>query len=191
MVVRVGDVDAALGPDRDAVRRVELCLGIAKDAPGFEELAVRRELLDAVVAGVGDVDVARLVDGDAPRGLELAGLGAWRAPGQHRRVGRAADAGAVLASGGPNAGIAAGAAVVIVGVEGVLADARPVTGGFLARALALTALAAGAAAALVAVVAALSRLDAGGRRCAWACRQDHRAPGQRPHETAPGVTLGE
>src|SRR5438132_675076 len=76
IVAGVGDVDQP-GVHDDAARAVELAgmrrrssrviLGVEEAAPLAQELALRREDLDAVVPGVGHIDVAIVTDGDAAR----------------------------------------------------------------------------------------------------------------------------
>ena len=77
-VVAVRDVDAAVGPDDDVVRLVELAVGVAGlagDAEAHQLLALRAELVHLVALGallvareVGDPHVALPVHVDAVRG---------------------------------------------------------------------------------------------------------------------------
>ncbi len=81
VVLRVGDVDRAVGADRESARIVELrraagavaapLLAVAGDRFDF---AVEADLAESVVAAVGDVEnVALRVEGDAAGVLELRG----------------------------------------------------------------------------------------------------------------------
>src|SRR6185503_3041090 len=68
-VAAVRDENAAARVDRDAVRRIEFTWSRSTLAPRLDELAVLRELHDAIHRDVGDVaigdeDVAVLRDGD-------------------------------------------------------------------------------------------------------------------------------
>src|SRR5262245_28427885 len=76
-VVPVGHVDAAVRPDDDVVRLIELAVGVARLARAAEAqklLALRAELVDLVPLGPGRIaaeirnpDVALSIDGDAMR----------------------------------------------------------------------------------------------------------------------------
>ena len=89
--VLVGGVDRPVRGDRDASRGGQQVgprgEGLALADRGGE-LAVGRELLDAVVGAVGDVDEARAVDGELTRIAELAGAAAVVAEGGHEAPGR-------------------------------------------------------------------------------------------------------
>ena len=67
-IAPVGDVNQSLAVGVDAGGTVQVSLAVL-----LEELAVGRELLNAVVAPVGDKDVAVLVDGDSPGQAKFAG----------------------------------------------------------------------------------------------------------------------
>src|SRR2546430_12261159 len=70
----LGDVEIAVLAAGDVVRA-------AHAGPLAEEVAIRREDLDALVGPVGDVELAVRVEGDAVRQVELALAMARRAPG--------------------------------------------------------------------------------------------------------------
>ena len=85
MVPRVRHVDVSTGIHSYAPRLIEalghadLVVGEGLLAEGNDELAIGRELLNAMVAGVGNVDEALIVDSDAARALKLPQLSAFAA----------------------------------------------------------------------------------------------------------------
>ena len=58
MVAGIGDVYIALSIDGDAPRHIELTGAATIGAPFREQLALRRQLLDSVIAGVDYIKVA-------------------------------------------------------------------------------------------------------------------------------------
>jgi hypothetical protein len=66
----VGDVDVALGVDRDAAGIAEPAVAVGAAPPAAQESAAARELLDPVVRGIGDIDVVVGVNRDAARIVE-------------------------------------------------------------------------------------------------------------------------
>src|SRR5260370_15452554 len=94
LVAGVGNVDIALGIDRDrAGGGSELARFGALRAPRFDEHAVLIELRHALIAdAVGHVDVSGGIEGDVGRAIEEIGLGpdAGRLTGSWRRNGEAA-----------------------------------------------------------------------------------------------------
>ena len=73
LVFLLGDVKIAVLAAGDVV-------GAPHAGPLAEEVAVRREDLDALVRSIGDVKLAIVVEGDAVRQVELALAMARRAP---------------------------------------------------------------------------------------------------------------
>src|SRR5690242_12677089 len=80
MVLPVGDVDVAVLVEGDAPGLVELTVAAAGTAALADELPVRSEDLEAVVAAVGDDDVAVLLDGQTGGAVELTVTAAGLAP---------------------------------------------------------------------------------------------------------------
>src|SRR5262249_10844808 len=79
-VLAVGDVDVVVIVDADVMRALEVAGLDAVRAPRDDELAVRREAVDRVVAvAVGDDDVASLTrDGEMGRQVEGLAAPLWR-----------------------------------------------------------------------------------------------------------------
>src|SRR2546425_1173369 len=73
VVFLLGDVEIAVPAAADVI-------GAAHAGPLAEEIAVRREDLDALVRPVGDVELAGIVERDAVRQVELARAMTRRAP---------------------------------------------------------------------------------------------------------------
>src|SRR5262245_55938877 len=73
VIFLLGNVEVAILAAGDVV-------GAAHAGPLAEELALRREDLDALVRAIGDVELAVLVDGDAVRQMKLTRAMARRAP---------------------------------------------------------------------------------------------------------------
>src|SRR5690348_116284 len=74
LVVDVGHEDIAVRIDGNALRCIELTVGVAEAAPLRQVATGAVELLDAriALAGVRDVDVAAPISGNADGNLELA-----------------------------------------------------------------------------------------------------------------------
>src|SRR5580700_10956096 len=99
-VFLLGDVEIAILAAGDVVRP-------AHAGPHAEEVAIRREYLDALVGPVGDVELAVRVERDAVRQVELALAMARRAPrlDQPSVAGEAVHAGVAVAVGHVNVAV--------------------------------------------------------------------------------------
>src|SRR5215831_8801188 len=80
MVLPVGHVDVAVVVEGDTPRLVEFSLAAAGFAALGNQLALRREDLEAIVAAVNDDHVAVWLADDTGRSFKLAGTAAGRAP---------------------------------------------------------------------------------------------------------------
>ncbi len=89
-VAAIGDVDHALGVDRDRVRRAELQRAVAARADRLDEAAVLVELDDARVAvAVGHEDVALRIEADIGlpmKGVRPVGAGVLAAARRQRQL---------------------------------------------------------------------------------------------------------
>src|SRR6266481_4080236 len=103
VVFLLGDVEIAVLAAADVV-------GAAHAGPLAEEIAVRREDLDALVRPVGDVELAVIVARDAVRQVELALGVARRAPrfDEPAALRKAVDAGVAVAVGHINVAVGVG-----------------------------------------------------------------------------------
>ena len=75
LVAPVGYVNIPFGIDRDTGRPVKLAVAAPGAAEGRYKLAVKRELLNAVVLPVGDVQASVRADREAPWEAELSFAG--------------------------------------------------------------------------------------------------------------------
>src|SRR5215207_2839766 len=88
----VADIDAAIRTAGNSKCPLKLTIISAAMAPRGDELPIRVELLDAVVAGIGHEEVAHGIKGDGTRRvaeqideIELPFAAAWRAPDLEER----------------------------------------------------------------------------------------------------------